>query len=58
MLQRESQTEKVCDVCNGSRFIGVTPVIDGFDFIECEKCHGTGHVSVVEFRLASEEDED
>lgn len=58
MLKKESEWEVVCDACNGSRFTGVTHGDDGFDFIECEKCHGSGHVSVIQYGLTKEDDED
>ena len=58
MLQKEYQRDIVCDACNGTRFVGVTKNGDGFDFIECEKCQGTGHVSVAQYGFSNEEDEE
>jgi DnaJ-class molecular chaperone len=58
MLQKEYQRDIVCDACNGTRFIGVTKSGDGFDFIECEKCQGTGHLSEVQYGFSKEEEED
>ncbi len=58
MLKKESQWEVECDICKGTRFIGIAENTDGFDFIECEKCHGTGKISVIQYGFAKEEDDE
>jgi len=58
MLQREYQRDIVCDACNGTRFVGVLKSGDGFDFIDCEKCHGTGYLQVVQYGFTDEEEEE
>jgi DnaJ-class molecular chaperone len=58
MLQKEYQRDIVCDVCNGTRFVGIVKNSDGFEFIECEKCRGTGHISEIQYGFSNEEDED
>ena len=58
MLQNEYQSDVICDICNGTRFIGITKNNDGFEFIECEKCQGTGHLSSIQFSLTKDEDDE
>ncbi len=58
MLQKEYPHDAVCDICNGTRFIGVAKKDDGFEFIECEKCRGTGHLSLIQFGFTKDEDDE
>jgi DnaJ-class molecular chaperone len=58
MLQKEYQRDIVCDACNGTRFVGVMKNSDGFDFIDCEKCQGTGYLQVVQYGFPDEEEEE
>lgn len=58
MLRKESEWEVPCDVCKGTRYTGVEQGGDGYEFIECEKCHGTGHVSVIQFGFSKEDDDE
>ncbi len=58
MLQKGLQYDMNCDACNGTRYIGVERNGEGFDLIECEKCHGTGRLLATQFRFTDDEEEE
>ena len=58
MLQKEYQGDIICDVCNGTRYVGVMNSGIGFEFIECEKCRGTGHLTAVQYGFTKEDEEE
>ncbi len=58
MFRKESEWEVICDVCNGTCFVGVTQREKGYEFIECEKCHGTGRVPVTQYGFSTDDDDE